>query len=101
MKKLAVGFLVFVVVAAIVSLGWAAQASAYKVQAPLGARLATMTPGLARLLGLDFTPGVVVLRVAPNSPAARAGLQEKDIITAVNGSPVTSVRELFAAAKGA
>jgi S1-C subfamily serine protease len=34
------------------------------------------------------TPGVVVLRVQPGSPAALAGLQRGDLITQVNGQPL-------------
>ena len=33
--------------------------------------------------------GVLVQRVVPNSPAARAGLQQGDLITAVDGQPLT------------
>ncbi|WP_026694551.1 S1C family serine protease [Peribacillus kribbensis] len=32
--------------------------------------------------------GVVVLQVGPNSPAARAGIQERDVITALNGQKI-------------
>jgi len=38
--------------------------------------------------------GVVVVDVAPGSPAARAGLQRDDVITAVNRKPVRSVRDI-------
>jgi 2-alkenal reductase len=59
-------------------------------------------PAIAAQLGVD---GVIVLRVLPNSPAAQAGLQGVDpqtgtvgdIITAVNGQPVSTAAELSAA----
>nr|CAA9289163.1 HtrA protease/chaperone protein [uncultured Armatimonadetes bacterium] len=38
--------------------------------------------------------GVVVGRVNPGSPASEGGLQPRDVITAVNGQPVTSVEAL-------
>src|SRR5271170_1585744 len=38
---------------------------------------------------LDTTQGVQAQRVAPNSPAARAGVRPGDHLLAINGSPVT------------
>jgi serine protease Do/serine protease DegQ len=37
--------------------------------------------------------GIVVTRVDPHSPAARAGLRPNDVITAVNRHPVTTMAE--------
>jgi regulator of sigma E protease len=37
---------------------------------------------------------VLVLRVASRTPAARAGLEEGDVITAVNGDAVRSIDQL-------
>jgi serine protease DegQ len=45
--------------------------------------------------------GVVVTRVAPNSAAARNGLREGDIITAVNRESISTVRELAQAIEDA
>jgi S1-C subfamily serine protease len=46
-------------------------------------------------LNLDlFKRGVVVLRLAPGSPAADLGLQRGDLVAAVAGQPVGSVRQL-------
>ncbi|MCS7070172.1 MAG: PDZ domain-containing protein, partial [Anaerolinea sp.] len=39
-------------------------------------------------------PGVVILAVDPRSPAAEAGLEAGDIITAVNGSVVTAPEDV-------
>ncbi len=43
--------------------------------------------------GSQNTPGVVILLVAPNSPAARSGLQPSDVIMKVSGQAVTTVDE--------
>lgn len=42
----------------------------------------------------DVEQGVVITNVAPDSPAAQAGLEVEDIITALNGVEVASSREL-------
>ncbi|SDE44694.1 S1C family serine protease [Glycomyces harbinensis] len=44
--------------------------------------------------------GAMVLSVEGGSPAETAGLQEGDIITAVNGEPITSASEVVAAVQG-
>ncbi|AFH62656.1 S1C family serine protease [Paenibacillus caseinilyticus] len=48
-----------------------------------------------RELGLpaDVTDGVVIERSMPGSAAAAAGLQSRDVITALDGQPVTSTSE--------
>jgi S1-C subfamily serine protease len=49
--------------------------------------------------GSEIAPGVVVREVAPDSPAARAGLRaETDIIVEVNGNAVNSPSEFYEAA---
>ncbi|MGN6184141.1 MAG: trypsin-like peptidase domain-containing protein [Thermoanaerobaculia bacterium] len=60
----------------------------------LGAVTATLTPEEARRRGHEVVDGAIVVRVFANSPAAAAGLQSGDIITAVDGKPVDS-REAF------
>jgi S1-C subfamily serine protease len=47
-------------------------------------------PQTARTYNLGTDHGVVVRQVEPSSPAARAGIQPSDIITAVNGERVAS-----------
>jgi S1-C subfamily serine protease len=44
----------------------------------------------AAFLGVDYgldvaTPGIVITRVLPGSPAEKAGLRAKDVVAAVNG----------------
>lgn len=57
-----------------------------------GAEFTQMNPGLGRYFRTD--EGLLTLRVAPGSPAARAGLEAGDVVVRVNGSPVESLREL-------
>jgi S1-C subfamily serine protease len=46
---------------------------------------------VVRYFQLPVTSGVLVISVAPGSPAARAGLQEGDVIVALDGQPVPSI----------
>jgi len=58
----------------------------------VGLLVQDVTPELARHFGVDR--GVVILTVEPKSPAAQAGLVRGDVITKVDGHPV-STREEF------
>ena len=50
--------------------------------------------GLARYLQLQTTEGVVIVQVAQDSPAAKAGLAQYDVVLAVDGNKVTSSEDL-------
>src|SRR5438034_7336522 len=54
----------------------------------LGVHPQDVTPELARAFGLDQTSGALVAQVFPNTPAAKAGIKDGDIITEFNGKPV-------------
>jgi S1-C subfamily serine protease len=54
----------------------------------LGARLQAVTPEIAETLGLKLPTGALVANVAPNSPAARAGLKLSDLIVAIDGQTI-------------
>lgn len=43
------------------------------------------------LVASDITKGVIVVRVEENSPAAKAGLQDGDVITKVNDNEIASI----------
>src|SRR5579863_6895909 len=51
----------------------------------MGIQPQELTPELAKSFGISNTHGVAVATVAPDSPAAKAGLKVGDVVTAVNG----------------
>jgi S1-C subfamily serine protease len=53
------------------------------------------SPAIATRFGLPHRPGLVVVQVDPNGPAARAGVKVNDVITAVDGRPVTEAGALY------
>lgn len=66
-----------------------AGASQGKIIRPwLGASVQAIDADLARTLKLDRPMGVLVQRVASNSPAARAGLVSGDVIFAIDGKEI-------------
>ncbi len=60
----------------------------------LGIEIMTITPQVQQQYGLLHDEGVLVIGVQSDSPAARAGLKTNDVITAVDGTTVTSQSEL-------
>ena len=54
----------------------------------LGAKLQAVTSEIAEGLGLKRPAGALVATVAPNSPAAKAGLRAGDLIIGIDGAPV-------------
>jgi Do/DeqQ family serine protease len=54
----------------------------------LGAKLQAVTPEIADSLGLKRPAGALVASVAPNSPAAQAGLKPGDLIVSVDAQAV-------------
>jgi serine protease Do len=58
-----------------------------------GARLVTVDPELASRYELPVRRGAMVLKVYPGSPAARAGLAERDVIVGIDGHPAVASRE--------
>jgi Do/DeqQ family serine protease len=60
----------------------------------LGVSMYTVTPDIAKSLGLKNTEGALVSQVVDGSPAEKAGIRTGDVITSVNGQPVKSNGEL-------
>src|SRR5439155_12310071 len=60
-------------------------------QGQIGANVQTITPDLARGLGLSQDRGVIVSDLLPGGPADVAGLQIKDIIVSIDGKPMDSL----------
>src|SRR4051812_27995331 len=60
----------------------------------LGVQIQPLSKDLADSLGLSTEKGALVDSAQDGTPAAKAGLRAGDVITAVNGEPVASAREL-------
>lgn len=60
----------------------------------LGIAYGLLTPALAARLDLPVQQGVVISRVVRGAPAAQAGIQIKDVITAVDGQPIVDETSL-------
>jgi serine protease Do len=60
----------------------------------LGIHIQEVTPELATAFGLKAGGGVLVGDVAPDTPAARAGLKKGDVILQLNGQPVNAPNQL-------
>jgi len=61
--------------------------------AGFGLTLDNITPDIARQLRLESSRGAVVVDVDPNSPAARSGIGEGDVILRVGRLPVANAAE--------
>src|SRR5271156_6241906 len=64
------------------------------VRGYLGIHIQEVTPELARAFGLKQGGGVLVGDVAPNTPAANAGLKKGDVILQLNGATVDAPNQL-------
>ena len=60
----------------------------------LGVHIQPVTEDIAASLGLEGTEGAIVARVQPESPAEAAGLEQGDVITAVDQAPIEDTRAL-------
>ena len=60
----------------------------------LGVSTQDLTHELARELKLGITEGALVMQVEKGSPADKAGLRAKDVITSANGRPVRASSDL-------
>ena len=60
-------------------------------QGAIGVNLQTITPDLARGLGLGQESGVVVSDVLPDGPADLAGLRVQDVLVSIEDKPIDSL----------
>jgi len=60
----------------------------------LGVQIQPVSEDIADSLGLKQAKGAIVAGVEKGSPAAKAGLKDGDVITAVNGEAVTDAHDL-------
>ena len=60
----------------------------------IGVQIQSVTPDIADSLGLKQAIGALVSEPQKDSPAAKAGIQSGDVITALNDTPVHDPREL-------
>ncbi len=60
----------------------------------LGVKIQEVTPEIADSVGLPAAKGALVAEVTPDSPAARAGLRQGDVVLSYDGKPVDTLRDL-------
>jgi serine protease Do len=70
------------------------QAHGHVSRGYLGVQIQSVTPEIAASLGIKDAKGALVAEVTPNGPAAKAGFEQGDIITAINGQTVEDNRDL-------
>ena len=68
-------------------------------RAYLGATIGTLNASMAQQYRYDITQGAFVYSVEEGGPADQAGLQLGDVITAIDGTEITSLDDLTAAKK--
>ena len=64
------------------------------VRGYLGVGIQNITPALIDSFNLKTNKGALVSDVVADAPAAKAGLKEGDVITSLNGQPVTDANNL-------
>ncbi len=60
----------------------------------LGVKIQTVNPEIAESLGLDRGRGALVSQADPAGPAAKAGVQQSDVIITYDGKSVDKMRDL-------
>jgi serine protease Do len=60
----------------------------------IGVQIQPVTPEIAESLGLKKAGGALVAEPQKDGPAVKAGIESGDVITSVDGKPVTDARDL-------
>jgi serine protease Do len=60
----------------------------------LGVNIQSVTPEIASSLGIKDSKGAMVAEVVPTGPAAKAGFEQGDIVTAIDGQAVDDATDL-------
>ena len=60
----------------------------------LGVQIQNLTPDMAASLGAGNAKGAIVANVVDNSPAAKAGFKQGDVVVGLNGSDIDDSRDL-------
>jgi C-terminal processing protease CtpA/Prc len=60
----------------------------------IGVQAQPLTPELKEKLKVNADTGIVITEVVPNTPAAQAGLNRDDVITAINDQPIKTPDDL-------
>jgi serine protease Do len=60
----------------------------------MGVEIQKITADIAEGLGLKNVEGALIAQPQPNSPAAKAGIESGDVVTAVNGQAVKDAHDL-------
>jgi serine protease Do len=64
------------------------------VRGYIGIGIQDVTPALAKAFHVPAEQGALIGNVEPNSPGAKAGVQRGDVITELNGQPISSANDL-------
>jgi len=64
------------------------------VRGYLGVALQPITDDIAELLGIEETSGALIVDVTPDTPAAKAGFQEEDVVVEYEGKPIEDSSDL-------
>jgi len=64
------------------------------VRGYIGVGIQEVTPALAKAFNVPPEKGALIGNVQPGSPGAKAGLQRGDVVTEIDGQPVTGPNEL-------
>lgn len=67
----------------------------------LGLECRPVPPSLRAQLGLSEDEGLLVEQVLPDSPAAKAGIEQYDVLLKADGKPLSKIQDLIAAVDAA